>query len=167
MTLSTWPNRFYSFLLSPSYGRGDYAFVVLRIIMGYTWLVRDIPRWTALSAGNPIMIPANTLRKNLPQLAMFGTGNSVTFFYLFTAFETVAAILLILGLATRLAALWGVIEFFVNGTTGLLIGSLGLQEDYGLFGLNLLLLLYGSRRLSIDGLIAKRGTKSVALGPRS
>jgi len=101
LTLRTWPNRFYSLLQSPSYGRGDYAFVVLRIIMGYTWLVRDIPRWTALSGGNPIRIP------HLPQLAIFGTGNSVTLFYLFTTFETVAAILLILGLATRLGALWG------------------------------------------------------------
>src|SRR5437667_10173151 len=94
-------------------------------------------------------------KKTYHNWAAFGTQNSVTVFYIATTFETLAAILLVLGLATRLGALWGVIEFFINGTTGLLIGSLGLQEDYALFGGNLVLLLYGSHGLSIDGRIKR------------
>jgi len=148
-------NPFYSFLYADPWSKAQYVFVVLRIIIGYTWLVRDIPRWTALAAGHPVTIPPDVLQKNLPQLAAFGTQNSVTVFYIATTFETLAAILLVLGLATRLGALWGVIEFFINGTTGLLIGSLGLQEDYALFGGNLVLLLYGSHVLSIDGRIKR------------
>ncbi len=150
-------NVFFSFLFAEPGKRVRYVFVVLRIIIGYTWLVRDIPRWTALAAGHPVDI--TPFLKNLPQAAVFGSGNANAVFYFATTLETAAGILLILGLGTRLAALWGVVEFFINGTTGLVIGSLGLQEDYSLFGGNLALLLFGSQLLSFDGLITRRRTK--------
>ncbi len=109
-------NPFYSFLYADPWSKAQYVFVVLRIIISYTWLVRDIPRWTALAAGHPVTIPPDVLQKNLPQLAAFGTQNSVTVFYIATTFETLAAILLVLGLATRLGALWGVIRPGKEGT---------------------------------------------------
>ncbi len=150
-------NPFYAFLYADPGRKAQYVFVVLRIIIGYTWLVRDIPRWTALAAGHPVDITPNL--NHLPQAALFGSGNANAVFYFATTLETAAGILLILGLGTRLAALWGVVEFFINGTTGLVIGSLGLQEDYALFGGNLALLLFGSHLLSFDGLITRHRTR--------
>jgi uncharacterized membrane protein YphA (DoxX/SURF4 family) len=152
-------NPFYAFLYGEPARGAQYVFVALRIIMGIFWLYADQSRWIGLATGNPVVIPPDVLRKNLPQIAAFGIQNSTTVFYIATTFETVAAILLILGLATRLGALWGVVEFFINGTTGTLIGSVGLFHDYGLFGMNLVLLLYGSKVLSIDGLIARMRAK--------
>jgi uncharacterized membrane protein YphA (DoxX/SURF4 family) len=72
---------------------------------------------------------------------------SLTIF--FTILETLGAIVLILGLLTRLAAVRGVIEFAITG-------SMGVTKDFGLFAGALVLFFYGSFLLSADGLIAKK-----------
>ncbi len=150
-------NPFYAFLYGEPRRKAQYVFVALRIIMGTFWLYADQSRWIDLAAGKPI--DPKVLAKFLPQTQFLGQNNASGVFYFATTLETIAGVLLILGLVTRLGALWGVIEFFTNGTTGVSIGSVGLFHDYGLFGINLALLLYGSKVLSIDGLIARRRTK--------
>jgi len=77
--------------------------------------------------------------------------------YFFTLLETLAAISFIFGLLTRLAGVWGVIEFTIIGVPLLLIGNL--EQGLGialLFSASLVLLLNGSPTLSIDGMVAKR-----------
>ena len=77
--------------------------------------------------------------------------------YFFTALETLGAISFLLGLLTRLAAVWGVVEFAMIAASALLAGI----SEQGLvlallFSAALVLLLNGSPTLSLDGLIAKR-----------
>jgi uncharacterized membrane protein YphA (DoxX/SURF4 family) len=109
---------------------------------------------TALAAGNPA---TNGLVRTL-----FGPSMALPpsiFFYLL---ETLGSISLLLGLGTRLAALWGVIEFAITGTfTGLLATPYnnGQAKDFALMAASLVLLLNGSPKLSLDGFLAKRASK--------
>jgi len=77
--------------------------------------------------------------------------------YLFTALETLAAISFLLGLMTRLAAVWAVIEFAIISTPLLLSGKTEVALVHSLLlSASLVLLLNGSLTLSLDGLIATR-----------
>ena len=76
--------------------------------------------------------------------------------YLFTLLEALGAIALVLGLLTRLASVWAVVEFAITGTVGLMNGVPALVKDYGLMAGALVLLLNGSQLLSIDGLIGQK-----------
>ena len=137
-----------SFLFSESKSWGAYAFVVVRLAIGGIWINADIPRWTAVAAGKP-------LTNNLVGIlfgTLFGPSMVPSLTLFFTILETLGAIAYILGFATRLAAVWGVVEFAITGTNGLFRGALG---DYSLMAGSLVLLLNGSLLLSIDGLIAK------------
>ena len=127
---------------------GQYAFVAVRLVIAALWLNAAIPRWIGLAAGHP---QANGLVRNL-----FGSSMVVPLTYVFTLVETLGAIAFILGLGTRLASVWAVIEFAITGTTGVLIGNAGLAKDFGLLAGALVLLLNGSPLLSIDGLIGGR-----------
>jgi uncharacterized membrane protein YphA (DoxX/SURF4 family) len=98
--------------------------------------------------GHPV---ANGMVRNL-----FGSGMVVPLTYLFTILETLGAIALILGLLTRLVSVWAVVEFAITGTIGLTTGTSGLLKDYGLMAGALVLLLNGSQKLSLDGLLAKK-----------
>ena len=102
-----------------------------------------------MAAGQP---EANGLVRSL-----FGAGMVVPLTYLFTILETLGAVSYILGLLTRPAAVWGVVEFAIIATPLLLAGALepGLVHAL-LFSASLVLLLNGSPTLSLDGLIAKR-----------
>jgi len=142
-------SRVARFLFPEAKGRGTYAFLALRVVVAAFWLHSDVPRWVALAAGQP---EANGLVRNL-----FGVSMVVPLTYFFTALETLAAISFLLGLLTRLAAVWGVIEFAIIGTPLLLAGNgeIGLVHAL-LFSTSLVLLLNGSPTLSLDGLIAKR-----------
>ncbi len=140
--------KFGSFLFSEPWGSVKYVYVVIRLIIASFWLISDTPRWIALAAGHPV---SNGLVRTL-----FGSGLVVPMTYLFTLFETLGAIALILGLATRLAAIWPVVEFAITGTTGVLTGNIGLAHDYALFAGGLVLLFTGSPALSIDNLLAKK-----------
>jgi uncharacterized membrane protein YphA (DoxX/SURF4 family) len=112
------------------------------------WLRSDIPRWVALAAGQP---EANGLVRNL-----FGVSMVVPLTYFFTILETLAAISFLLGFVTRLAAVWGVIEFAIIGTPLLLGGNIGQGLLHALLlSASLVLLLNGSLTLSLDGLIAE------------
>jgi uncharacterized membrane protein YphA (DoxX/SURF4 family) len=126
---------------------GQYAYVVLRIVIAVFWLNSSMPRWFALTMGHPV---ANGMVRGL-----FGSGMVVPLTYLFTLLETLGAVALILGLLTRLVSVWAVVEFAVTGTTGLMIGQGGLIKDFGLMAGALVLLMNGSQRLSLDGLFAK------------
>ena len=142
-------SKFTAFLFGGTKGWGTYAFVALRVVVAAFWLHSDIPRWVGLAAGQP---EANGLVRNL-----FGLSMVVPLTYFFTLLETLAAISFLLGLLTRLAAVWGVIEFAIIGTPLLLSGN----AEFGLvhallFSASLVLLLNGSLTLSLDGLIAKR-----------
>jgi len=138
-----------AFLFRGTKGRGTYAFLALRLVLAAFWLHSDIPRWMSLANGSP---EANGLVSHL-----FGVAMVVPLTYFFTVLETLAAISFILGLLTRLASVWGVIEFAIISTPLLLGGNLeqGLVHAL-LFSACLVLLLNGSLTLSVDGLIAKR-----------
>jgi uncharacterized membrane protein YphA (DoxX/SURF4 family) len=142
-------SKFVAFLFSGAKGWGSYAFVALRVVVAAFWLHSDIPRWIALAAGQP---EANGLVQNL-----FGISMVIPLTYFFTVLETLAAIFFLLGFVTRLAALWGVIEFAIIGIPLLLSGhtEVGLVHAL-LWSASLVLLLNGSLTLSLDGLIAKR-----------
>lgn len=141
-------SKLISFLTSEPVNWGSYAYVALRLVVAAFWINSDIPRWAALAAGHPA---ANGMVRNL-----FGTSMVLPLTYLFTAFETLGAMALILGLATRLPAIWGVIEFAITGTSGVLAGNVGLAKDFALLAASLVLVVNGSPRLSLDGIIAKR-----------
>ncbi len=145
--------KFSSFLFSAPSGSPimNYVYVALRAIMASFWIVNDIPRWVALAAGQPA---SNGLVRTL-----FGTSFAIPLTYLFTLFETLSAIALLLGFMTRLAAVWQVVEFVINGTIGVLTGNIGLFHDYANFAGGLVLLVNGSPWLSVDGLLAKRMKK--------
>lgn len=130
-----------SFLFAEPKPWAAYAFVVLRLAMGGLWLYGDIPRWTTFAAGKPL---ANNLVGNL-----FGPSMVPSLTLFFTILETLGGIAFILGFLTRLAAVWGVVEFAITGTSGIL-------GDYTRMAGALVLLLNGSLLLSIDGLIAKK-----------
>lgn len=136
-----------SFLFAKPMMWGQYVFVVLRLVIAAFWLTSDVPRWIALAAGHP---QANGLVR-----VLFGPSVTVPMTYLFTLFETLGAIALILGFATRLVAVWPVVEFAITGTFGVLTGSIGLFHDYAIFAGALVLLFNGSPVLSVDSLIAK------------
>lgn len=101
-----------------------------------------------MAAGHP---EANGLVRNL-----FGVGMVVPLTYFFTILETLASVSFLLGLLTRLASVWGVVEFAIIGTPLLLAGIMeqGLVHAL-LFSACLVLLLNGAPTLSLDGLIAK------------
>lgn len=142
-------SKFAAFLFAGTKGWGTFAFVALRVVVAAFWLHSDIPRWVALAAGHP---EANGLVRNL-----FGVNMVVHLTYLFTLLETLAAISFLLGFVTRLAAVWGVIEFAIIGTPLLLSNTeVGLVHAL-LWSASLVLLLNGSLALSLDGLIAMRG----------
>jgi len=136
-----------SFLFGRAKPWADYAFVVLRLVIGIIWINAVIPRWNTLAAGKPL---ANGLVSTL-----FGPGmvSSLTLF--FTILETLGAIAFILGLLTRLAAVWGVIEFAIIATTNF-ISRRAIDINDVLMAGSLVLLLHGSFRLSLDGIIAKK-----------
>jgi len=151
--------RVRSFLFGSPYRGIEYGFVVMRLVIAYAWLAAIFlafgNRWTSLLAGT---LNGANLVKGLPQLGIFGTQNAVTLYLFATTLETLGAILFIIGLGVRLVALWGIIEFFINATTGQLINPLSLQKDFALFGASLLLFIHGSHALSIDGrLMRSRG----------
>ena len=137
------------FLFGGTKGRGTYAFVALRVVVAAFWLHSDMPRWVRLATGSP---EANGLVRNL-----FGVGMVVPLTYFFTALETLAAISFLLGLLTRLAAIWGVVEFAIISTPLFLGGIIeqGLVHAL-LLSTSLVLLLNGSLTASIDGLIGSR-----------
>ncbi len=138
-----------AFLFGGTKGWGTYAFVALRVVVAAFWLHSDVPRWVGLAAGFP---EANGLVRNL-----FGVSMVVPLTYFFTLLETLAAISFLLGILTRLAAVWGVIEFAIIGTPLLLSGNIGQGLVHALLlSASLVLLLNGSLTLSLDGLIAKR-----------
>lgn len=136
-------------LFGDAKGWGAYAFVALRIVVAAFWLHSDMPRWTELVTGSP---EANGLVRHL-----FGASMVVPLTYFFTILETLAAISFILGLLTRLAAVWGVIEFTIILTPLLLNGNVAQSLSHALLlSASLVLLLNGSPALSLDGLIRKR-----------
>ena len=144
-------SRFSSFFFGETANLGKYGFVALRLIVAAFWLNADLPRWIALINGHP---QANGLVRNL-----FGPSMVIPLTYVFAALETLGAIAFVLGFATRFAAIWGVIEFAITGTfTGLLASPYnnGQAKDYALMVASLVLLLNGSPKLSLDGLIGKR-----------
>ena len=142
-------SKFAVFLFGGTKGWGAYAYVALRVVVAAFWLHSDIPRWLALAAGHP---EANGLVRNL-----FGVSMVVSLTYFFTGLETLAAISFLLGLVTRLAAVWGVIEFAIIGAPLLLNGVTEVVLVHALlWSASLVLVLNGSLMLSLDGLIAKR-----------
>jgi len=142
-------SKLVTFLFTGTEGWGTYAFVALRVVAAAFWLRSDVPRWMALATGSP---EANGLVRTL-----FGTTLVVPLTYFFTVLETLAAISFLLGLLTRLAAVWGVIEFTIITTPLLLSGNMEQSLTHALLlSTSLVLLLNGSLKASIDGLIAKR-----------
>jgi uncharacterized membrane protein YphA (DoxX/SURF4 family) len=76
--------------------------------------------------------------------------------YFFTLLETLGAVSFILGLVVRLASVWAVIQFTIIDTSLILAGNTGQSLVLALLlAASLALLLNGSQKLSLDGLIAK------------
>ncbi len=140
-------SAFSKFLFGKPTNRSEFAFVVVRLVVAAFWINSDMPRWVALASGTP---QANGFVRNL-----FGAGAAVPLTYLFTLFETLGAIALILGLLTRIVSVWALVEFAITGSTGVMIGNPGLAKDFALFAGALGLLLNGCFLLSIDALLAK------------
>jgi uncharacterized membrane protein YphA (DoxX/SURF4 family) len=131
--------------------RGGYGFVALRLVVAAIWINSVSPKLVALAKGQP-----NGLVRNL-----FGSSMAVPLTYFFTVLEILGAVAFILGLLVRLASVWGVIEFAIICTNSVLVGNIAAA----IAGLNplmlaasLVLLLNGSPKLSLDGLIAKHKT---------
>jgi len=127
--------------------QSGYGFVALRLVVAAIWINAGIQKLAGLAAGQP-----NGLVRIL-----FGSSMAIPLTYFFTLLEILGAVALILGLLVRLASVWGVIEFVIICTSLALEGNIG-----AIAGLNplmltasLVLLLYGSPKLSLDGLIAK------------
>jgi uncharacterized membrane protein YphA (DoxX/SURF4 family) len=127
-----------------------YAFVALRIVVASFWLNIDIPRWVALASGKPVV--------NVLVRVIFGRSLAVPLTYFFALLETLAAAAFILGLGVRLAALWAIIQFaIIDASTLVLVRNTGQVLDVALLLVaSLVLFLYGSTVLSLDGLIARR-----------
>ena len=138
-----------SFLFGKPKPWADYAFVVLRLVIAIIWINADIPRWNTVAAGKPL---ANGLVSTL-----FGPSMMPSLTLSFTILETLGAIAFVLGLATRLAAVWGVVQFAIISTNNFV--SRGAIDTNGLLlAGSLVLLLHGSFRVSLDGIIAKKKT---------
>jgi len=135
-----------SFLFAEPKPCGAYAFVAVRLAIGCILIPGVVVRWDTVAAGKPL---TNNLVGTL-----FGQGMMPSLTLFFTILETLGAIAYILGFMTRLAAVWGVVEFAITGTNGLI--TRGFINDYALMAGSLVLLLNGSLLLSIDGLIAKK-----------
>lgn len=125
----------------------EYGLVFLRVIIALFWLNSDAPRWMAVAAGQ--------LKANGVVTTLFGPGMALPLTYFSTLLETLAAISLLLGLLTRLDALWGVIEFVITGSFGLTHGVPAVVKDFGLWGGCVTLFLSGSSFVSLDGLVSK------------
>jgi uncharacterized membrane protein YphA (DoxX/SURF4 family) len=123
--------------------------VALRLAIAGLWLNAVIPRWTAVAAEKAL---SNNLVRTL-----FGASMMPSLTLFFTILETLGAIALILGLATRLAAVWGVVEFAIIATNNFVSRGAIDSNDVLMAG-SLVLLLHGSFRLSLDGIIAKKKT---------
>ena len=121
----------------------EYALVMLRLVIAGLWINSDISRWNNVAAGKAL--------SNGMVRALFGISMVPSLTLLFTLLETLGAVALILGLLTRLAATWGVIEFAITSVVGV-------TKDFALLAGCLVLLFYGSFVLSVDGVIAKRKT---------
>jgi uncharacterized membrane protein YphA (DoxX/SURF4 family) len=122
----------------------EYALVVLRLVIAGLWINSDIGRWSNVAAGR--MLSNGMVR------ALFGVSIAPSLTLFFTILETVGALALILGLLTRLVAVWGVIEFAITSV-------MGVTKDFALLAGCLVLLFYGSFVLSVDGFIAKKFTR--------
>ncbi len=156
--------RFLDALLAPPRTKGEHGTLVGRIVLAYLWFESSVPRWTALLEGHAEANPVAVF--------LFGKDLGFPITYFATLLETVGCASLILGLFTRLAAFWSVVEFAITGAVGLALassrpgrtsGGLGLLTDFGLMATSLALMLNGSSVLSIDRLIAKR--KGLAVAP--
>jgi len=135
-----------TFLFGQPKSCAEYALVALRLTMGGLWLNGVIPRWATVAAGKPLSNPLVGV--------LFGASNNPTLTLFFTILETLGGIAYVLGLLTRLAAVWGVIEFVVIGGYRLLGGAY--DSNLVFLAVQIVLLLYGSFRLSLDGVIAKK-----------
>ncbi len=144
--------KFANFLFAYSPKGAEYGVVFLRVIVALFWLNAAVPRWMAMTT--------RQLKTNGVVTALFGSGMALPLTYFFTILETLAAVSLLLGMFTRLGVLWGVIEFVITGTFGLSHGIPAVIKDFGLWGGCVTLLLSGSPLVSLDGLIAKRRTRS-------
>jgi len=141
-----------SFLFAESMPRGGYGFVALRLIVAATWINSAIGKLgpAMLASGQP-----HPLVRNL-----FGSSMAIPLTYFFTLLEILAAVAFILGLLVRLASIWGVIEFAIICTNLVIAGNIGAIAGVNplMLTASLVLLLNGSPRLSLDGLIAKHNT---------
>jgi uncharacterized membrane protein YphA (DoxX/SURF4 family) len=135
-----------SFLFGRPKPWAEYAFVALRLAIAGLWLNAVIPRWNTVAAGK-------VLSNNLVRM-LFRESNVPSLTLFFTILETLGAIALILGLLTRLAAVWGIIEFGIIWINGVIGGTF--RADLVFLAVSIVLLLYGSFLLSVDGLIAKK-----------
>ena len=144
-------SRLCSFLFAEPTAWGGYGFVALRLGVAAFWLNSVIPRWIALAAGHPL---ANGFVRNL-----FGSSMVLPLTYFFTLLETLGAVSFLLGLLVRLASVWAVIQFAIILTNLVLAGNTAQSLVLALLlAASFVLLLNGSPKLSLDGLIAKRRT---------
>ena len=146
-----------SFLFGQPKPWSGYGFVALRLIVAAVWINSNILKFSLLAAGHPM---AHPLVQSLFG-STFGSSMVIPLTYFFSSLELLGAVAFILGLLVRLASVWGVIEFAIICTNSLLVGNIAAAVA-GVTPLmltaSLVLLLYGSPKLSLDGLIAKRKT---------
>jgi uncharacterized membrane protein YphA (DoxX/SURF4 family) len=140
--------RFRTFLFGQLKSADAYGLVATRLVIAAFWVNAIVPRWIALANGKPVAHPLVT--------TLFGSTFAIPLTYLFTVFETLGAVSLALGLAIRLACIWGVAEFIITGFYGVAVGSLALSKDLGLLAGSFRLLLSGSHTLTLDRYLANR-----------
>ena len=128
---------------------GGYGFVALRLIVAATWINSAVGKLgpAMLASGQP-----HPLVRNL-----FGSSMAIPLTYFFTLLEILGGVAFILGLLVRLASVWGVIEFAIICTSFAVVGNIGAIAGVAplMLTASLVLLLNGSTKLSLDGLIAK------------
>jgi len=141
-----------SFLFATSTPLGGYAFVALRLVIAATWINSAIGKLgpAMLASGQP-----HPLVRSL-----FGSSMAVPLTYFFTLLEILSAVAFILGLLVRLASVWGVTEFGIICINQAIGGNIAAITGVNplMLTASLALLLNGSPKLSLDGIIAKHNT---------
>lgn len=130
--------------------KGDVAALILRLGLAVPFLVAGIGKFG----------PTKKMVSGMFMMAGFPAGLAETLTTLFGALEVLSGVLLIIGLLTRLAAIWQIfvllsaLSFFRFDLMHPMAPAI--WKDPGLLGGAIAILLYGAGRYSVDASVFKK-----------